>query len=70
MVVLQLESDFNERTFQGGWNIYWVDEVIIFVVYCAISINLAGPMMCDGPAEILVLATSQNSCNMPKFLGV
>jgi hypothetical protein len=37
--------------------------------YCAISINLTGPVTCDRPAEILVLATSQSCCDMPKFLG-
>jgi hypothetical protein len=37
--------------------------------YCTISINSAGPVTRDGPAEILVSATSQSCCDMPEFLG-
>ena len=36
--------------------------------YCTISFNLAGPMTRDGPTEILVSATSQSCCDIPKFL--
>jgi hypothetical protein len=35
--------------------------------YCTISFNSAGPVTRDGPAEILVSATSQSCCEMPKF---
>ena len=35
--------------------------------YCIISFNSAGPVTCDGPAEILVLTTSQNRRDKPKF---
>jgi hypothetical protein len=37
--------------------------------YCTISFNSAGPVTRDGPAEILVSATSQSCRDMPKFLG-
>jgi hypothetical protein len=37
--------------------------------YCTISINSAGPVTRDGPAEILVSATSQSCRDMLKFLG-
>jgi len=36
--------------------------------YCTISFNSAGPVTRDGPAEILVSATSQSWRDMPKFL--
>ena len=35
--------------------------------YCTISFNSAGPVTRDGPAEILVSATSQNRRDKPKF---
>jgi len=38
--------------------------------YCTISINSAGPVTCDGPAEILVSATSRSCRDMPKNLGI
>jgi len=41
-----------------------------FLTYCTISINSAGPVTRDGPAEILVSATSQSCRDMPKNLGI
>ena len=38
--------------------------------YCTISINSAGPVTCDGPAENLVSVTTQSSHDIPKFLGI
>jgi hypothetical protein len=35
--------------------------------YCTISINSAGPVTRDGPAEILVSASSQSRRDMPEF---
>ena len=39
-------------------------------VYSPISINSAGPVICDGPAEILVLVTSQSCRDMPKIFYI
>jgi hypothetical protein len=36
------------------------------LVYSTISFNSAGPVMCDGPAEIFVSAPSQSCRDMPK----
>ena len=38
-------------------------------MYCTISFNLAGPVMHDGPAKILVSAPYQSCHDMPKFFG-
>jgi len=35
--------------------------------YCTISFNLAGPVMCDRPAEILVSAFGRNHCDIVFF---
>jgi len=40
-----------------------------YVNYCTISINSAGPVTRDRPAENLVSATSQSYHDIPKFLG-
>jgi len=41
-----------------------------YLYYCTISINSAGPVTRDGPAEIMVSATSQSCHDMPKNLGI
>ena len=50
-------------------NINWDTEPEESLYYCTISINSAGPVTRDGPAENLVSATTQSCRDIPKFLG-
>jgi hypothetical protein len=43
------------------------EHISALCAYCTISFNSAGPVTRDGPAEILVSATSQNRRDKPKF---
>jgi hypothetical protein len=43
--------------------------VKIKIMYCPISINSAGPVTRDGPAEILVSADARNGRDITFFLA-
>ena len=47
--------------------LFVLQYLFTFWAYCTISFNLAGLVMHDGPAEILVSAPSQSCHDMPKF---
>ena len=64
MVLIHSKSTVKER-----WEAV-VDEYKLKSEYCTISFNSAGPMTRDGPAEILVSATSQTCRDMSKFSDI